>query len=102
MRGYTQLADEIVQHWKAGPTHLFVQAGVGGLAAAVVGYLWAKLPHRPIAVIVEPQSADCWFQSNQAGNPALASRDAETAMGGLACLVVPPLTAPARGIGTGV
>ena len=34
MRGYTQLADEIVRQWKAGPTHVFVQAGVGGLAAA--------------------------------------------------------------------
>src|SRR6267154_2483386 len=33
MRGYTQLADEIVRQWKVGPTHLFIQAGVGGLAA---------------------------------------------------------------------
>jgi len=99
MRGYTQLADEIARQWKAGPTHLFVQAGVGGLAAAVVGYLWAKLPHRPIAVIVEPQSADCWFQSNRAGKPALASGDAATAMGGLACREISPLTWPVVGLG---
>jgi diaminopropionate ammonia-lyase len=99
MRGYTQLADEIVRQWKAGPTHLFVQAGVGGLAAAVIGYLWATLPHRPVSVIVEPQSADCWFQSNRAGKPALASGDAETAMGGLACREISPLTWPVVGLG---
>src|SRR5437899_12480351 len=99
MRGYTQLASEIVQQWKAGPTHLFVQAGVGGLAAAVIGYLWAVLPHRPISAIVEPQSADCWSQSNQAGKPALASGAAETATGGRACREIPPPTwpGPARG-----
>jgi diaminopropionate ammonia-lyase len=99
MRGYTQLADEIVRQWKAGPTHLFVQTGVGGLAAAVIGYLWAVLPHRPISVIVEPQSADCWFQSNRAGKPALASGDAETAMGGLACREISPVTWPVVGLG---
>jgi len=99
MRGYTQLADEIVRQWKTGPTHLFVQAGVGGLAAAVIGYLWAALPHRPISVIVEPVTADCWFQSNRAGKPALASGDATTAMGGLACREISPVTWPVVGLG---
>ena len=36
------------------PTHVFVQAGVGGLAAAVIGYLWAVLPERPTFIVVEP------------------------------------------------
>src|SRR5260370_12399980 len=94
MRGYTQLADEIVRQWKAGPTHLFVQAGVGGLAAAVIGYLWAVLPHRRIFVILEPPSADSWFQSNRAGKPAMASANAETPRGGLACREISPLTCP--------
>ena len=45
MRGYCVLAHEaVVQQWPQGPTHVFVQAGVGGLAAAVIGYLWAALP----------------------------------------------------------
>ncbi len=100
MRGYTQLADEIVRQWKAAPTHVFVQAGVGGLAAALIGHLWAVLPHRPVFVVVEPQSADCWFQSNLAGKPALASGNAETAMGGLACREISPLTWPVVGLGT--
>jgi diaminopropionate ammonia-lyase len=99
MRGYTQLADEVVRQWKTGPTHVFLQAGVGGLATAVIGYLWAVLPHRPVFVVVEPQSADCWFQSNKAGKPALASGDAVTAMGGLACREISPVTWPVLGLG---
>jgi diaminopropionate ammonia-lyase len=100
MRGYTMLAAEIVREWPAGPTHVFVQAGVGGLAAAVIGYLWAVMPKRPVSVIVEPESADCWLQSNKAGRPALASGAADTAMGGLACREISPLTWPVLGIGT--
>ena len=100
MRGYTMLAKEIVTQWPAGPTHFFVQAGVGGLAAAVIGYLWAVMPTRPVSVIVEPQSADCWFQSNKAGRPTLASGAADTAMGGLACREISPLTWPVLGVGT--
>ncbi len=99
MRGYTMLAAEILREWKDGPTHLFVQAGVGGLAAAVIGYFWAVLPQRPVSVIVEPESADCWFQSNRAGQPALASGAADTAMGGLACREISPVTWPILGMG---
>jgi diaminopropionate ammonia-lyase len=101
MRGYCVLVHEaVVQQWPQGPTHVFVQAGVGGLAAAVIGYLWAVLPERPIAIIVEPQSADCWFQSNAAGKPALASGDAATVMGGLACREISPVTWPIVGEAT--
>jgi diaminopropionate ammonia-lyase len=99
MRGYTVLSDEVVRQWPEAPTHVFVQAGVGGLAAAVIGYLWATLPQRPIFVVVEPKSADCWFQSNQAGRPTLASGNADTVMGGLACREISPLTWPVVGFG---
>ena len=101
MRGYCVLAHEaVVEQWPEGPTHVFVQAGVGGLAAAVIGYLWATMPKRPIFVVVEPRSADCWFQSNQAGKPALASGNADTAMGGLACREISPVTWPIVGEAT--
>ncbi|MBS0222336.1 MAG: diaminopropionate ammonia-lyase [Proteobacteria bacterium] len=99
MRGYTVLADEIVRQWREAPTHLLVQAGVGGLAAALIGYLWAVLPQRPRVVVVEPKSADCWFQSNAAGKPMLASGNADTVMGGLACREISPLTWPVIGLG---
>jgi diaminopropionate ammonia-lyase len=99
MRGYGVLAHEVLEQWRKGPTHVFVQAGVGGLAAAVIGYLWASLPRRPTFVVVEPASADCWLQSNLAGRPALASGDADTAMGGLACREISPVTWPVVGLG---
>jgi diaminopropionate ammonia-lyase len=99
MRGYTVLVREMLEQWPAGPTHVFVQAGVGGLAAAVIGYLWARQSPRPVFIVVEPASADCWFQSNRAGAPAPASGDAETAMGGLACREISPLTWPILGEG---
>ena len=99
MRGYTILADEIVRQWPQAPTHVLVQAGVGGLAAALIGYLWAVLPQRPVFVVVEPKSADCWFQSNAAGKPAPASGNPDTAMGGLACREISPITWPVVGLG---
>ncbi len=98
MRGYTVLVEEVVRQWRAGPTHVFVQAGVGGLAAAVFGYLWARYEPRPTFIVVEPRSADCWFQSNLAGRPALASGNADTAMGGLACREISPVTWPVIGL----
>jgi diaminopropionate ammonia-lyase len=99
MRGYTVLAAEIVRQWPQAPTHLFVQAGVGGLAAALIGYMWAMVPQRPLFVVVEPLSADCWFQSNRAGRPTTASGGADTVMGGLACREISPLTWPILGEG---
>ncbi|MDP1965081.1 MAG: diaminopropionate ammonia-lyase, partial [Reyranella sp.] len=98
MRGYTVLVEEIIQQWRPGPTHVFVQAGVGGLAAAVFGYLWARYEPRPVFIVVEPESADCWFQSNRAGKPALASGNADTVMGGLACREISPVTWPVIGL----
>ena len=99
MRGYTVLVEEMLQQWPAGPTHVFVQAGVGGLAAAVIGYLWARCNPRPQFIVVEPESADCWLQSNRVGQPALASGNADTAMGGLACREISPITWPVVGLG---
>ena len=98
MRGYCVLVHEaVIQLDRQAPTHVFVQAGVGGLAAAVIGYLWAVLPERPSFIVVEPKSADCWLQSNAAGKPALASGNADTVMGGLACREISPVTWPVVG-----
>jgi diaminopropionate ammonia-lyase len=100
MRGYTVLAHEAMTQWKAAPTHIFMQAGVGGLAAAVIGYLWEMMEAvRPIFIVVEPVSADCWFQSNRAGQIMPASGDADTVMGGLACREISPITWPVIGLG---
>jgi diaminopropionate ammonia-lyase len=100
MRGYTVLVEEVIRQWRPGPTHVFVQAGVGGLAAAVFGYLWARYEPRPRFIVVEPESADCWFQSNAAGKPTLASGNADTVMGGLACREISAVTWPVVGLAT--
>jgi diaminopropionate ammonia-lyase len=99
MRGYTVLAHEAMAQWQAPPTHVFVQAGVGGLAAAVIGHFWEMMAVRPAFVVVEPVSADCWFQSNQAGRITPAIGDADTIMGGLACREISPITWPVIGLG---
>lgn len=94
MHGYTVLAAEILQQlapdeW---PTHLFLQAGVGGLAAAVVAYLWEAYPHRrPISVVVEPEKADCLYQTAVARKLTRASGNLDTIMAGLSCGRASPL-----------
>ena len=90
MHGYTVMAGECLDQLAASraalPSHVFIQGGVGGLAAAVCAYLWQSLSERaPIVVIVEPQRADCLFQSAKAGKPTAVTGDLNTIMAGLAC-----------------
>jgi diaminopropionate ammonia-lyase len=63
------------------PTHVFVQGGVGGLAAAVAGMLAeAYGPGRPTFVVVEPESAACLLESALQGTAATVGGDLRTAM----------------------
>ena len=74
------------------PSHLFIQGGVGGLAAAVIGHLWERLGEdRPVAVIVEPEAADGLLCSARAGRPEPSRGDLHTVMAGLSCREVSPL-----------
>ena len=76
----------------APPTHVFIQGGVGGLAAAVIGHLWERLGEdRPVAVIVEPVAADGLLQSALAGKPSASRGDLHTIMAGLSCREISPL-----------
>ena len=93
MHGYAMLVDEIGAAL-AGPTptHLFVQAGVGGLAAAVIGaFRQDRGGDTPRGVVVEPTNADCLYQSAVAGRPSPASGDLDTVMACLAAAEVSPL-----------
>ena len=94
MHGYTVIADEIIEQIAGAPkpTHAFVQAGVGGLAAAVCARFWQRWgAKRPVFVVVEPEKADCNFQSARTGRPAGATGDLDTIMAGLSCGEVSPL-----------
>lgn len=76
----------------APPTHVFIQGGVGGLAAAAIGHLWERLgADRPMAVIVEPAAADGLLQSALAREPSASRGDLHTIMAGLSCREISPL-----------
>lgn len=87
MQGYTIMADEALTQWQgAPPTHVFIQAGVGGLAAAVCGHLWEMLgAKRPRVIVVESDRAACLFESAAQGRAANIHGALDTIMAGLAC-----------------
>jgi diaminopropionate ammonia-lyase len=86
MQGYTAMVQEALQQLPQLPTHVFIQAGVGGLAAAVAGYLAAALgKKRPILVVVEPRRAACLYESVRAGNAIKINHGAPTIMAMLEC-----------------
>jgi diaminopropionate ammonia-lyase len=86
MQGYRLMADEVADQWNGPPaTHVFVQAGVGGAAAAVSVQLRARFAPSPLLVIVEPDHAACLLASAKAGTPTVVHGDLETIMAGLAC-----------------
>ena len=68
------------------PTHVFVQGGVGGLAATVCEYFrltWGTAA--PRFVIVEPELAPCLFVSASKGERSSVEVREETVMAGLSC-----------------
>jgi diaminopropionate ammonia-lyase len=92
MQGYGTMAMEAGEQLKEQgcerPTHIFVQAGVGSLAGAVVGYfsnLYKDIP--PTFVVVEAQAAACLYKGAMAGDgkPRIVDGDMQTIMAGLAC-----------------
>jgi diaminopropionate ammonia-lyase len=86
MHGYGVMAAEIEQQMTQPPTHVFVQAGVGALAAAVCASFWMHWgDRRPRFVAVEPTHADCVYRSLEAGRPVVVGGSLDTVMAGLAC-----------------
>ena len=88
MQGYGTMAGEAAEQLEEKPTHVFVQAGVGSLAGAVVGYFANLYPNDPPKfVVMEAQIADCLYQGAVAGdgNPRIVGGDLQTIMAGLAC-----------------
>jgi diaminopropionate ammonia-lyase len=62
MEGYTVIAEEMRAHFEENgnwPTHVFLQAGVGGLAAATAYMIRKNWTHQPKIIIVEPDAAPC-------------------------------------------
>jgi len=86
MQGYRLMADEAADQWSgAPPTHVFIQAGVGGAAAAVSVQIRTRFGAEPRLVVVEPERAACLLASAQQGSPVAVPGDLDTIMAGLAC-----------------
>lgn len=67
MEGYLQLAAEVADQIDRPPTHILLQAGVGGLAAAVAAFARARWGDGPRIVVVEPAAAPALIESIRAG-----------------------------------
>lgn len=86
MQGYEVMAAEALDALPAPPTHLFLQTGVGGMAAAAAAQAWRRTgERRPTVVLADPEKAACWYESLRAGKPVAVGGDLDTMMAGLAC-----------------
>jgi diaminopropionate ammonia-lyase len=86
MQGYTAMLREVTTALPQAPTHVFMQAGVGGLAAAVAGYFDVVYgSDRPRFVVVEPDRAACIFESAKAGHLVKVHHNKPTIMAMLEC-----------------
>ena len=88
MQGYGTMAAEAAEQLGRRPTHVLVQAGVGSLAGAVVGYFSNLYPENPPRfIVVEARAADCLYRGAAAGDgaPRTVGGDLRTIMAGLAC-----------------
>ena len=89
MAGYDLMAREIVKQLPnlsdAAPTHVFVQAGVGGLAAALAHGLCGRLALAPKIVVVEPSAARCVAAGIAARRPVRLLGDPTSAAEMLSC-----------------
>ncbi len=86
MAGYGVMTREICDALERAPTHVFLQGGVGGLAASVAAGLRQRYGRdAPRVVIVEPERAACLFESARNGTPTNVAINEETIMAGLSC-----------------
>jgi len=85
MQGYRLMADEAADQIAEAPTHVFIQGGVGGVAAAVSVQMRARFGAGVKLIVAEPDKADCLLASAEAGEPVTVPGDLDTLMAGLAC-----------------
>lgn len=86
MQGYTAIFREALEKLPEAPTHVFIQAGVGGIAAAAAGYLANRYGEaRPTFVVVDPARAACIFETARQGKPVKIAHGEPTVMAMLEC-----------------
>ena len=86
MAGYTVMMKEIVDQIRNNQiTHIILQAGVGGMAGAMIAGIARYLDNVPITIVVEPDSAACVLESIRAGKIEKIDIKRESLMGGMSC-----------------
>jgi len=86
MAGYTVMMKEIIdQINKNKISHIILQAGVGGMAGAMIAGIARYLENVPITLIVEPDSAACVMESIKSGKIEKINIKKESLMGGMSC-----------------
>ena len=86
MAGYTVMMKEIVDQIKNDQiTHIILQAGVGGMAGAMVAGIARYLKNIPETIVVEPDSAACVMESIKTGKIEKIDIQRESLMGGMSC-----------------
>ena len=86
MAGYAVMMKEIINQIKEeNITHIFLQAGVGGMAGAMIAGAARYLKNIPKMIIVEPDSAACLMESIKTGKIEKINITRESIMGGMSC-----------------
>jgi len=86
MAGYSVMMKEIVDQINNDEiTHIFLQAGVGGMAGAMVAGAARYLKNIPKMIVVEPDSAACVMKSIKTGKIEKVNITRESLMGGMSC-----------------
>ena len=85
MAGYSIMIKEISNQTNQYITHIFLQAGVGGMAAGVVAGVARYFKRIPKIIIIEPENADCVLKSIKKGKMVKINIKKESIMGGMSC-----------------
>ena len=86
MAGYAVMMKEIVDQIDNNKiTHVFLQAGVGGMAGGMIAGIARYLQNIPTVIIVEPDSAACVMASIKAERIKKINIEKESLMGGMSC-----------------
>jgi len=86
MAGYSVMMKEIVDQINNEQiTHIFLQAGVGGMAGAMVAGVARYLKNIPKIIVIEPDSAACVMKSIESGKIEKVQILRESLMGGMSC-----------------
>ena len=88
MAGYSVMIKEISNQTKHYITHVFLQAGVGGMAAGMISGIAKYFKRIPKIIVIEPENANCVMKSIKFGSLKKVNIQKQSIMGGMSCAEV--------------